>query len=222
MAAIRERSEPKFQRCLVRSDTNYQSPVTGLSPVHFAITWPYALKILFESGVDIDSKDKHCRRPIHLAVALGRLEAVRILLQVDCAISCHDRGFDSLLQMALSLENMQYKEEKMQEIAEALIDRHTRLFKLAASVLSVSYAETTKSEIRLNERLAPSMVRDLEQHGCVVPSALDLDNISTYRAANSLESRVEFPVKLAEKFWQAGFRDLESHYNDGLAPLFDS
>lgn len=205
--------------------------MTGLSAVHFAITWPYALRILIESGADLDSKDNYCRRPIHLAVALGQLEAVRILLQADCAISCHDRGFDSLLQMALLLEDTQYKENIINEIAEALIDRHTRLFTLAVSVLPASYAECrlgtriTTSESRLNERLAPFMVRGLELHGCIVPSALNLDNKSVYRsAAFSPWSQypIRFPINVADKLWDAGFRDLISTYSDGLTPLLDS
>lgn len=225
IAAILERSETKFQRRLVKSDINYRSPVTSLSPLHFATTWPYALRILVESGVNIDSKDKFCRRPIHLAVILGQLQAVRILLQGDCAISRHDRSSHSLLQMALSLKDTQAREATMNAIAEALVDRHTRLFKLVASVLPVSGSKCrvdTKAtlngiRLRLNERLAPGMIQGLEQQGCAVPSALDLNNIIVYQVAYT-----RFPLELAEKLCHAGFQDLESHYSDGLTPLLDS
>lgn len=64
-------------------------------------------------------------------------------------------------------------------------------------------------------------MRDLKFDNCVAPSALDLDDKGIYYIGNhSFPSH--FPIVVAVRFWNAGFRNLEDHYNDGLTPLLDS
>lgn len=111
--AILQRDESRLQKALANCDPKHQSTATGLSPVHFAVTWPVALTAFIKSGVDVNVEDHLSRRPIRLATVLGESEAVKILLEEDYAIGTHPDSLP-LLQEALQ-EALQGRNEQNRE-----------------------------------------------------------------------------------------------------------
>lgn len=83
---ILQRSEKELLRILREVDINLKSPINGLTALHFAIEWPWALQHLLNENADINATDDFGRRLIHLAVATGHFESAIALLQADCAI----------------------------------------------------------------------------------------------------------------------------------------
>lgn len=221
--AILGRDESRLRKALVNCDPKYQSTATGLSPIHFAVTWPMALTALIEIGVDVNVQDHSHRRPIHLATALGELQAVKILLDEDCAIWTDENSL-SLLQEALQGSREGNRRPIADLIITAYIDRYARFFSLALSVLPQSssiLAELVPGTF--NESLVPQIQQELERHCCSIPPALELnsDFSSVYETAD-LHACNRLTVQMAETLWNAGFRHIGEYFDRGTTPLLES
>lgn len=184
--AILERDESRLRKALSNRDPKHQSTATGLSPIHFAVTWPIALTALIKIGVDVNVQDHFHRRPIHLATALGELEAVKILVDQDCAVWTHPHSLP-LLQEALQVTRKETRRSITDLIITAHIDRYARFFSLALSVLPQSspiLAEIVPGIF--NENLVPPIQQELKRHRCSIPPALELnsDSLSVYETAD--------------------------------------
>lgn len=221
--AILERDEARFQKALAGCDPKHQAVATGLSPIHFAVTWATALTALLKIGVDVNVQDHSHRRPIHLATAMGASEAVNVLLDVDCAIWTH-RNSLSLLQEALQGNDKQARERIANSIITAYIDRYTRFFNLALSVLPQSSPILTKlTPGHLNEKLVPQIQQELKLHDCRIPPALELstDGSSVYETAD-LHADNRLTVQMAGTLWDGGFRQINDYTDRGTTPLLES
>lgn len=221
--AILERDESRLRKALASCDPKQRFPSTGLSPVHFAVSWPMALTALTKVGVDVNVEDHSHRRPIHLAAALGASEAVDNLLNEDCAIWTHTNSY-SLLQEALQVTNEQNRERVANSVITAYIDRYTRFFNLALSVLPQSspiLAELVPG--RLHENLVPRIQQELNRYNCCVPPALELrtDGSSVYETAG-FHASTRLTVQMAEKLWDGGFRQIHQYSYRGTTPLLES
>lgn len=195
--------------------------MNGLAAIHFAIYWPLALKELIAVGVNINCEDSHGRRPIHLAVACRQRQAVEILLEADCAISTPKYS------NSLPRESLRYRgyDQIVNLIIDVLINRHTRLMKLAASVLPDNLdLKQWITEGVIRERKAVEITQQLATNSCPVPAALELDGYQkgVYDTAE-FRAEIRLTVPHAEKLWCSGFRWInECAPGNGLTPLLQS
>lgn len=220
IVSIIQRDKNYFSRRLALDDLG-PSRVTGLAPIHFAICWPWALQQLIIAGADINCEDKSGRRPIHLAVACGPIEAVEILLQADCSIYTHSY-FNSLLQEAKTRQ--QTDDYVVTLIVDALIDRHTRLINLAMPWLPDG--SDLKKHLRqgiILENRAPELLEALTTHGYPVPRSLEVDNNSVYYGLHDTIYEPSLTVTLANKLWEDGFHCIDDFMpHNSLTPFLAS
>ena len=177
---ILKKSERELLRALTRrpSTVHHSSPINGLTPQHFAVTWPVGLRHLIQAHVDVNAKDHNGRRPIHLAIALGAHESVELLSEADCALApC----FDGQSVLNLALRSRIRQKAIIETITKAFINRHKRLRELALSVLSLEQAQRLHiAEGGLCERTAVLIHKEFSACGIHVPSALELGTESVY------------------------------------------
>ncbi|KAI4212821.1 MAG: hypothetical protein LQ351_004523 [Letrouitia transgressa] len=202
------------------SDINHASPINGLTPMHFAVLWPEALKTLIERGANINKEDQYGRRPIHLAVALGLTRSVDCLLGADCALFTPPIH-RSLLQHALLLDESE-RRYILDALIAALTDRHTRLIDRARSHLpSIIFSKFNIVEGHKKERRAPWIREVLLSRGFIVPKALELDNKSVYDVTD-MHERLQMTNDVADALWNAGFEDINEPNEYGLTPLLQN
>jgi ankyrin repeat protein len=196
--------------------------VNGVTALHFAIYWPEALQGLIAAGVNINCADHNGRRPIHLAVACSQVDAVKFLLEADCSIVTPDYSA-SLLQVALA-SGRDY-DNITELVIDALADRHSRLARLALSVLpDSSPARKEIQDDRLDESLAPKIEDALISQGFRIPTPLELDRHGegVYDTSDA-EASMRLTAPLADKLWRAGFRRIDEPARlNGLTPILQS
>lgn len=223
VATILQRNESNFQRAVTKakaSDIDHISSINGLAPIHFAVTWPKALKKLIAKGANINVQDEHCRRPIQLAVALGLTASVECLIGADCALYTPP-SHKSLLQNALILKGLE-RGRILNALIAALSNRHQRLIDKARSCLSSSiFSEFGIIEGQKKEVNAPWIRQELLSRGYTIPEALELDNKSVYDVADAYK-RLQMTLDVADGLWSAGFRDIDRFDHNGLTPILQN
>ena len=217
---ILQRSEKELLRILRKVDINHKSPINGLTALHFAIEWPWALRHLLNENADINAIDDFGRRPIHLAVATGHFESAIALLQADCAIMT-SRMTWSLLQLALQFTNAEQRSVTIPAIVDALADRHNRLLKLGRAALPEDQLSAFEMSESKSERKAPYIMDALFGSGFSVPQALELDDKSVYDTGD-FHGDIRLSPQYAEMLWSAGFHDIDSPNYTGLTPIMQS
>ena len=201
-------------------DIDHASSVNGLSPMHFAVVWPTALKALIERGANVNVGDQWGRRPIHLAVALGLPTAVDYLLRADCALFT-PASARSLLESALTLVGSE-KRQILDALVIALADRHTRLIDIARSYLpTCTFSGFELIGSRKKERQAPRLRETLLARGFTTPAALELDDKSVYNVA-SFHGIMQMTNDVADTLWNSGFEDINEPNEDGLTPFLQN
>ena len=234
--SILHRHEKKFRQVITKatlSDIDHASSVNGLAPVHFAILWPEALRLLIRRGANINVEDRYGRRPIHLAAALSLTSSVDCLLEADCGLLTHpdqksllEYGLarfrhPNLLDSVIQLERPQ-RRHILDSIITALADRHKRLIERARSLLpSTIFFEFDVTEGRKKERQAPRIREVLLSRGFTVPEALELDSKSVY-SVSAMHERSQMTIDVANALWSAGFEDINEPNEDGLTPLLQN
>jgi len=222
---ILERQESCFQRCIQTdglSILNRRSPVNGLAPIHFAVLWPAGLKKLVQREVDVNIEDDFCRRPIHLAVALGLTESVQCLLDADCGLFTPADDL-SLFQYALNSPYEEQMSGMMLRLTRALADRHTRLINLANRSLPPSvFDKLGLATSGIQEQRAPLIIQKLVSHGIDIPPALELDGKGLYGAPQSAYVNVHMGRYAANALWSAGFQNIDEPDKYGCTPYLES
>ena len=61
-----------------------------------------AVRALLEKGADVNTKDKSCSTPLHLASSEGSYETMRILIEHGADVAAKDTSDRTPLHMALS------------------------------------------------------------------------------------------------------------------------
>ncbi|PSN66213.1 hypothetical protein BS50DRAFT_410010 [Corynespora cassiicola Philippines] len=218
VSIILRQDEKLFSRAVHKSDLadlNQSSPIDGLTVVHFATTWPTGLNILIKKGVNLDSEDSYRRRPIHLAISLECVDAVRLLVQADCALRGYGNG--SLLYQILEKED-DFVQQVFDLVVHALICRYSRLLSMAQEYLPFSKLSNLNIEEGSIRELHVSQLNDLFiSHGIDVPCSLELDGqdkdtFMYYRM--SLQS--------ANVLWDAGFHYVNEINEYGLTPFIQA
>ncbi len=207
-------------RILGKADPSHASNFNGLTASHFATTWTWGLRHLIQVGANVDAKDHYGRRPLHLAVANGYVEAVHILLQKDCSLFT-PTSTPSLLELSLDLDGPA-QIPITDAITVALIDRHKRLLDRAFFTMSereISRLNLSRDKIR--ERQIVSIQDSITSHGYELPDALALDGKGVYAAIVRKRSRKTTP-EIAEKFWTAGFDDIQTPNEEGVSMILGS
>ena len=216
--AILQRSEKEVLRALMKGNVNRKSPINGLTALHFAIEWPWALRQLLEVKADVNAVDHSGRRPIHLAVATGHPESAVLLLQADSALASPTI---SLLQVALQLEDPEQRDVIIPAIIDALVDRHSRLLQLGRAILPKGMLSALGiSEFKPYGK-APNIIDALMKSGVSVPPALRLDDTNVYDTSLMFAS-IRLSPQYAEKLWSGGFREIDTPNCNGLTPLLQS
>lgn len=224
ISAILRRSESSLQQALIRCDVNHRSPVNGICAMHFAVTWPTALRTLIIAGADVNVEDHIGRRPIELSVALGAVEAVQLLIEADCSLFTAE-SHRGLLKECLLFEEGEKRGRILGLIVQALIDRHTRLLNWILSVLTPSsglYSKIIPGQ--LQQSLLPEMYEEIRRQGHECPAALELDFKGHYQTGD-LHSEIRIPISTAEQLWNGGFQELEEPYDvcgPALTPILEA
>ncbi|KAI1476479.1 hypothetical protein F4774DRAFT_420697 [Daldinia eschscholtzii] len=222
VSAVINRSEKDFTRIIRRCDINYASSVNGLTAMHFAVSWPFALRALIEAGANIECEDHHNRRPIHLAVELQFYEAVEILVKADCALwsppSLRALHQSALLHPLPVQTRAPVHDGVVHAVTERVIDRHTRLFCLGTTMIPESSLIYQVNEDGLDETLAPSLIEELLLHGIQIPPTLRLDGVSLFDSAD-FDASIRIPTYVADKFWNSGLRNIAGFDKNGLTPV---
>ena len=220
---ILQRREENFRRVISKAnfpDLNHVSSINGLTPMHFAVMWPTALKMLVERGSSVNVEDKYGRRPIHLAVALGLASSVDCLIGADCALFTPP-DHRSLLETAMMLTGSE-RRHILDALTVALNDRHTRLIDRAISLLpGLDFSEFNIVEGQKKERLAPRIREVLLSRGFTVPEVLELDDKSVYNVAD-MHGSIRMTTDVADTLWSAGFKDINEPNEDGLTPFLQN
>jgi hypothetical protein len=214
-----QQSEPDFLIVVQRANINHASPVNGLTALHFAVEWPLALEYLIKSGANLNVQDHYRRRPIHLALAFKSLTAVNLLLQADCALET--AWGTSLLQDALEL-SCPLRDTIVDAVVEALIDRHQRFLSHARVVLTeTELSNLGVSQFNMSAKQVSGIKDAMLSHGFEAPPALELDNEGVYDTVD-LHGCARMTTEIAERLWQAGFKDIHYLDSNGLTPLLQS
>jgi hypothetical protein len=223
---ILQQNENHFERAVHKaklSDLERQSPVNGLSLIHFAVTWPFGLRTLIQKGVNINPEDHRHQRPIHLAVTIGSFESVEHLVNADCALSTTVSD-KSLLELAMLLKPVCLKQSIVCVLMSAFANRHMRLLDMAMDLLPRSVlSKVDMNTSHVSERIAPNLIELLESRGMCVPEALELDGRSFYE-----QSWFKWPKPdnltpdIADVIWDAGFKDINTPDQSGIVPLLKS
>ena len=220
---ILQRHDKKFRQVITKatlSDINHASAINGLAPMHFAILWPEALKMLIGRGANINIEDQYRRRPIHLAVGLGLSNSVDCLLEADCALFTPSET-GSLLKNALKLTGFE-RHHILDAVIAALADRHERLIERARSLLpSIIFSGFKIIDGRKKEQQVPCIREALLTRGFTVPEGLELDDKSVYSVA-TMDGRAQMTNEVANALWSAGFDNINEPNEDGLTPLLQN
>lgn len=221
MIAIIRRQKLNFNKAMAKDNIRQASDANGLAAIHFAVYWPWALRRLIEAGADVNCEDSLGRRPIHIATACGQAEAVRLLLDANCALNPPNWSL-SLLHESLRLGRD--FDSVTSCIIDALIDRHTRLAKLASSVLPEYRKLEQLGQNCINEMDAPKLFDAMAGSEYSVDPALAADRhgLGVYDTAD-LHADIRLTPTLADQLWDGGFRrvDVFSPVNN-LTPLLQS
>ena len=109
--------------------------------------------------INVNLEDLYGRRPIHLAISLGCVDAVQLLIQADCAL-CGGPGNASLLHYLPKNEEVDSK-EMLRVIVPALADRYSRLLNMAQEHLPPSKLSNLNIEKGPIKELHVSQLNDL-------------------------------------------------------------
>jgi ankyrin repeat protein len=77
-------------KCPIISETGTK----GWSPLHYAARWnadTYIIKLLLQSGAEVDMAEENEATPLHFAADQGRLEAIRVLVAAGANIDAKDK-----------------------------------------------------------------------------------------------------------------------------------
>lgn len=79
----------------------------GRTPLHLAVTNPKMLKLLIESGADIDALDKQGNTPLHIATWTWELDSTYILIESGADVNARNATKNTPLHTALWVKDLE-------------------------------------------------------------------------------------------------------------------
>ena len=202
----------------------------GQTPLHLSVDWVEGVRILIDSGADVDATDVAGLTPVGYATVRGNVESVQILAQAGCKLlPTRSQQFCSRPLFAEPRHSWTYHRAAenasnvaaMKSLIESLADRVKHLQEVAENTLPSRTVIALRPCI-LDELLdaedASRVVQALFEAEILIPPALRWipDDCQL------LYHGVTLNVEEAENFWAAGFRDVEELDPLGRSPLMTS
>ncbi|KAL9621638.1 MAG: hypothetical protein Q9160_003890 [Pyrenula sp. 1 TL-2023] len=241
---IRNTFTNKSQTCRILDeipDSLYERNLVGHTPMHLSANWPTGISLLLQAGAKYlaHEPDNVGFLPLAYASYSKCEEAVKLLLDADSPLHVDIvpflekmGGWPELLDRSSNIlwdAIESSSEDIVRSIVEALADRRRRLALIASRELS--YADIERFGL-LSDRLldfnAAKVYDCLRQKKVALPHSLfvpaDWDTIyhlllrKPYFGLRPLEK----PTEWAGMFWNAGFRDIDVHDEDGSGIFTDA
>lgn len=180
------------------------------------------MHVLLEAGADVDCKDCRMLSPLDYAVERSLIEPIQVLGYASCSLSTLYRSQHPVLHDAIGITNPRRPDSAAETVVDLLVDlivdRRQKLCDLAvralpASELAYLYPCGDRGSYVLDEE-ASRLSSALLCHRIPVPSAL-----IPGRERTTVYHQDWVPLRILEKFWKAGFRDIDGRDSSGLTPL---
>jgi hypothetical protein len=194
------------------------------TPLHLAASWPLGLRILLQAGSRelINVTDNVGFLPISYSVYHQCLEAVQLLADANSPLYSTAVGSNSTLhknvvQDAMGSSTLQIVDYLLQH----LCDRRRRLQLLAVQELSAHENGVTFPDDRVLDARAQVIHQRLIQHGTPVPASLRVPRGTVYESILYIwrTHRSIYRAIIAQKFYDAGFYDIDEYNTTGLTLL---
>ena len=211
------------QALIVSASSINETNGLGQSALHLAVEWPRGMDLLLQAGANTDCEDHFYQTPISYAIEMSLIEPMRLLALADCSIL--DMKEHLLLARAVDIELSTHLDRGQSTAAEAVVNllvdmianRRQRLYDLASSTLPDSDLDRLCHDSYLPDDNAPRLYSALVRHGTAVPLAL---HPRQYRS--TVFHQIGPSLRVAERLWNAGFRDINGRDSFGLTPLMSS
>ncbi|MCJ1370710.1 hypothetical protein MMC20_001923 [Loxospora ochrophaea] len=206
----------------------------GQTPLHLSVGWLPGLEILLKAGADPDLLDQCQSPPIFYAVSNDDVPSVRLLAKADYDLDLlRDKIFDwrDILQFALVVplpsrdgdsKRTHDHEMLIDVIIEFLSMERRRLRELASFALPASIVKALAlSEEKLLDAQVPCCLATLRESEIFVPLAcLQSPYLFNEGYVPVFVYHIYYlTAGVAQKLWEAGFRDVEAVDDNGNTPL---
>jgi ankyrin repeat protein len=104
----------------------------GQTPLHLAANWPWAVKLLLDSGADVSAVDATGILPLSYACFFRCHEAIKLLLSAESPLSSTRLAYTVLDDGSISRDVASFK-----LLATALAQRRVRILDIARRVLPI-------------------------------------------------------------------------------------
>ena len=177
------------------------------TPLHLAVSWPHGVRELIQHGSCVDSVDHQGYTPLYYAIYLGFSETVNLLMKADCKLNPANDSRNFLWHVTQWVDGFGH--------GVWGVSQETRM-----DVLNTSIALLAKRRRDLQDRLAAlPMAGDINTGVFRRDPILDKFAKDVLTNCETVYHIRDFGVKIAEKLWQHGFRDIDVKNRAGLTPL---
>jgi len=198
----------------------------GQTPLHLAVKWPCGVRLLLKKGASKESSDLWGRKPLYYAIELGCTETVCLLMEACCSLELVAEGSLDPIEFATEMYFRHQAEPSgllPLEDREAILDTIISLEAGRRVDLQDRLAETyttrkASAHLVQSDRILDDHARDAEQ------VLLNYGRYPLYVSTVGPRRRTVYhtpylTVEVAEKLWQAGFRDVDVTDTYGRTPL---
>ena len=216
-------SDVAVESALCRSPTSIgETNILGQTPLHLAAGWPQGVARLLEAGADINAMDKYSLTPLYYACSASCLETLQQLLDAGSVLRSHvDGGHSRLVRLVLesAMHISAYRIGIIEVLIQTLSSRRNQLFELAKDIVAPDRLRglCIKEDQILDERTSDVY----DALACVCP-AIPITLCSHSRDLGTVFHMKGLNLEVAEKLFDAGYRDIDGYNSRGLTPLMAS
>lgn len=226
-AAILQRDATRVRRLLERGQSTNEKTDTGLTPLHVAVTWPTGIRLLIQHGADIGAEDRSGLHAIHYSISLDQMESAAELLRADCALYFDpDRDEQWIMQLLVEASP-----EMQTLIINEMCTRRLRLIQFVATSITENEVQMSTELPRASQSIPDMCLKRwtalLDRHGISLPASLNIitepPTVFHYRTGSgSFLPLAGKRMSLVQKFFDAGFKDLDEYDMYGFTPLLEA
>ena len=190
------------------------------TPLHLAVGWPYGVRVLLAHGSSVHARDLDGNTPLECAISHSSVESVGLLMEANGSFDtghAPESGIADVLSLAASMKNSHFdsREAVLETVITVMAERRRDLeSRLAATALTRKNSASWTQNDRVLDAYAPHTERSLERNGVSLPT---VSTIPTH--LRTVYHTSHLTVGIAEKLWQAGFRDIDIPAFRGRTPL---